>query len=392
MELQAIFIMNCFKTGVADPGMREVVRKNQPAGCRLGCLFAWMLWAGCGMGAVQAAITHVIVISVDGMGSKYVEPLLASGQPNELTTFKRFQKEGAGTLNARNDPNAAVTLPNHVCMITGRGVAGPAGHRWNSNNDPAPDATLATQNGSYVAGVFDVAHDHGLRTGLWSGKTKFLLFAQSYGSKNGAADLSGPDQGRNKIDSVRIVAGIRARDLTTDLIREMSATPLQFVFVHYQDPDAEGHTTGWSAEPASAYAKTLKAVDTEIGRIQEWVQSQPGFKNQTAIILTADHGGHRLKHGDTANPLDFIIPFYVWGPDVVAGGDLYAMNAGRRAAPAATEHPGDTGIQPIRNGESANLGLSLLGLPAVSGSTLNGAQDLVVTRNAVPKVTPPGRS
>jgi hypothetical protein len=63
---------------------------------------------------------HVVVISVDGMGSEYVKPLLTPDLVNELKTFKVFQSEGVGTLNARDDAHYAVTLPNHVTMMTGR--------------------------------------------------------------------------------------------------------------------------------------------------------------------------------------------------------------------------------------------------------------------------------
>jgi len=261
---------------------------------------------------------YVIVISVDGMGSEYVKPLLKKGLSNELTAFKRLQAEGAGTLNARNDADFAITLPNHVTMMTGRGVNGTAGHRWVYNGDPAPDETLATRNGSYVASGFDVAHDHGLRTGIWSGKSKFGLFQQSYSATTGAADTTGPDNGKDKIDYDKIAAGISAADLTADLLAQMAAKPCNFVFFHYQDPDATGHGSGWSADPASAYAATLKSVDAQIGRILQAVNDSPTLKGKTVIIVTADHGGHDKTHGDTKNPLDYTIPFYVWGAGVPA--------------------------------------------------------------------------
>lgn len=325
---------------------------------------------------------YVIVISVDGMGSAYVAPLLAAGLTNELTTFKRLQAEGSGTLNARDDANYAITLPNHTTMMTSRGVVGAAGHNWSGNADPGPTATFATNKGAYVASGFDVAHDHGLRTGIWSGKSKFSLFQQSYSATSGAPDTTGADDGRDKIDYDKIVASAPAADLTDDFIRQMAANPYHFAFFHYGDPDATGHAAGWSADPASAYATTLKSVDTQVGKILEMVVNSPTLKGKTAIILTSDHGGHDKGHGDTTNPLDYTIPFYVWGAGVPAGGDLYAINPTSRSAPAATANPPYTGAQPIRNGDAANLALMLLGLQPVPGSTIDSAQDLRVSAAA----------
>ena len=235
-----------------------------------------------GLGIAQAdslpLVRHVIVISVDGMGSEYVKPLLAAGLTNELTTFKRFQTEGTGTLNARDDADYAITLPNHVTMMTGRGVTGAAGHRWTANSNPLAADTLATNKGSYVASGFDVAHDNGLRTGIWSGKSKFSLFQQSYSATTGAPDTTGDDNGRDKIDYAKVVAGIPAADLTADLLGQMADSPYDFVFLHYQDPDATGHAAGWSADPESAYATSLKAVDTQIGNHQRFDHTDGGTR------------------------------------------------------------------------------------------------------------------
>lgn len=338
-------------------------------------LFAAMdALAGASGVASLAQAEYVIVISVDGMGSEYVKPLLIPGGSNEMKTFKRFQAEGSGTLNARDDANYAITLPNHVTMMTGRGVAGTTGHNWTSNTDPPVTATLAGNKGSYVASGFDVAHDNGLRTGIWSGKSKFNLFQQSYNVTNGAPDLTGTDNGRDKIDYDKVVAGISAAALTADFTNQMTVAPCNFVFIHYQDPDATGHSSGWSTDPTSPFAATLKAVDTQIGVILQLVESRNQLNGKTTIILTADHGGHGTTHGDVTNPLDYIIPFYAWGAGVTTGGDLYAMNATNRTAPGAASNPPYTGNQPVRNGEAANLALDLLGLEPVPGSTISNVR------------------
>ncbi|MEI6149161.1 MAG: alkaline phosphatase family protein [bacterium] len=329
-------------------------------------------------GVTMPRARYVIVISVDGMGSAYVKPLLAPGIDNELTTFKRFQKEGSGTLNARDDADFAITLPNHIAMMTGRGSLGTTGHHWTNNSVTSFTDTLESNAGSYIASGFDVAHDNGLRTGIWSGKSKFVLFQRSYSATSGAPDRTGPDNGRDKIDVDEVVSHISAADLTADFTTRMATNPFNFVFFHYQDPDTTGHSSGWSANPTSDFATTLKEVDTQIGKILQMVAADPALRDKTAVILTADHGGHGHTHGDTDNPLDYTIPFYVWGAGVAAGGDLYTLNPTNRKAPGPASNPPYTGVQPIRNGEAANLALDLLGLGPVPGSTIDSAQDLRV--------------
>ena len=117
--------------------------------------------------ALAAAAQYVVFISADGLGSSYLQSLVDKG---EAANFRRFQAEGAWTNNARTDYDWTITLPNHTCMITGRGVEGPAGHNWTKNVDPAPGETLHSHKGSYIASVFDVVHDDGLRTCLFAGK------------------------------------------------------------------------------------------------------------------------------------------------------------------------------------------------------------------------------
>jgi hypothetical protein len=51
------------------------------------------------------------------------------------------------------------------------------------------------------------------------------------------------------------------------------------------------------------------------------------------------------------------------------------LNASSRANPGNTRPPATASPPPIRNGETANVSLDLLGLPAVPGSVLDPAQD-----------------
>ena len=319
-------------------------------------------------------ISHVIHISVDGLRPDAITALGPANLPN----FYRLRAEGAFTDNARTDYDYTETLMNHTSQLTGRGTLGATGHNWTNNVDPQAGQTLASNKGSYVAGVYDVAHDNGLRTGLYASKSKFSLFDTSWDSVSGTPDLVGPDNGRNKIDVYLYLDDTAV--LVNTMISTMTAQPFHYVFLHLADPDLTGHSSGWTVFPtSSAYCATIKTMDKRLGRIFSLIDTNAQWHGRTAIILTADHGGSGTDHGDSTLPADYTVPFYVWGPGVMPGADLYLLNPGRRLDPGTNRPAYSAPGQPIRNGEAANVALKLLQLGPVPGSTINAAQDLALT-------------
>lgn len=323
--------------------------------------------------ACAGTVEHVIHISVDGLRSDVITFLGPANLPN----FYRLRTEGAFTDNARNDYDYTVTLPNHTCQLTGRGVLGANGHKWTGNSDPPVGATLAATNGSYVAGAFDVAHDHGLLTGEYASKTKFSLFDTSWNAINGALDATGDDNGRDKIDVYANMGDTAA--LVNTLAANMATQPLHYIFLHLADPDTTGHSQGWFVTNGSAYCNIIQTMDSRLGVIFDLVATNAQLAGRTAILLTADHGGYLKDHSNNSLPENYTIPFYVWGPGVMAGAPLYALNPSTRLDPGAGRPTYSAPVQPIRNGEAANVCLKLLGLPPVPGSTIGQAQDLALT-------------
>lgn len=318
---------------------------------------------------------YVIHISVDGLRPDAITTLGPVDAPN----FYRMRTQGAFTDNARADYAITVTLPDHASQLTGRVVFGTKGHGWGGDEDPKPGQTLASNKSSYVAGVFDVVHDNGLRTGEYAGKTKFSLFATTWNATNGAPDAIGTDQGKNKIDRFVINTNDSAV-LVATLATDMMARPMQYVFLHLTDPDTTGHSNGWGGlTPAAPYLNTIKDMDCRLGSIFAMIDHNTQLVGRTAIILTADHGGFGKDHADAAQLEDYAIPFYVWGPGVLPGADLYALNAGNRLDLGKGRTNYSAVVQPIRNGEAANVALKLLGLGPVPGSTINFGQDLALT-------------
>lgn len=321
-------------------------------------------------------VPHVIHISVDALGAKFLSDYL-NETPDEFPNFKRLLREGASTLNARTDFTHTNTLPNHTCMITARPVTtvpgDPAinGHEWTDNSDPVPGKDLhSVSPDGYTASVFDVVHDHGLSTALYSGKSKFSLYATSYGAQRSRPDEIGQDNGRTKIDSAIITSGVHPKAMT-----DLKAKHPTYTFLHYPEPDAAGHKDGYLGVN---YRAAVKKVDGFLGDLLTLLDTDKEWTGRTVIILSADHGGEpgTKGHGNAAHPFNHTIPFIVWGAGVTQGADLYKLNTTSRTDPKSGRPDYTAAGQPIRNGDGGNLALKLLGLPPIPGSTINVAQDL----------------
>ena len=307
------------------------------------------------------SVRYVIHVSIDGLRPDAVERLPLDAVP----AFTRLRREGVWTHNARTDADVRKTLPNHTTQLTGRPVRGDAGHGWTVNVTPPPRTTLHSNRRAYVASVFDVVHDAGRGTSAYVSKPKFVLFERSYDARHGAPDTTGADDGRAKID--RFVFERDTDGLTERLAYHAQLRPSAYTFLHVRDPDGQGHVHGWSLRAGSRYLRAVQAADARLGRLFELVETDPRLRGRTALVVTADHGGSGRNHF-AEKPEHYTIPFYVWGPGI-APGDLYARNPDR--ADPGTENPGrDAEPPPIRNGDAANLALSLLGLEPVPGSTI----------------------
>jgi predicted AlkP superfamily pyrophosphatase or phosphodiesterase len=320
--------------------------------------------------ATERDVEVVLLVSVDGLRS---DALLAV--PGSLPAFDRL-RQGAHTLNARTDPDVTVTLPNHTGILTGRFRDGADGHGWRANGEVEPHEDLHANAGAYLASAFDVAHDHGARTVLLAGKTKFALYAQSYDAQRGAPDRLPPDHGRAKIDRTAIEPDpARLTDLVLDELARARG-PLLLV-AHYAAPDLVAHKSGWDVGAGSPYLRAVADVDAALGRVLDAVERDPGLAPRTALIVTTDHGGGApwKSHTQAHMWINAVIPFLVWTRDATPA-DLYALNPSARRDPGLTLPARDARPQPVRNLDAGNLALDLLGFPPIPGSRANAAQDL----------------
>ncbi len=309
------------------------------------------------------AVNRVVAISVDGLNPKAIRKLGASGTPN----FHRLMKQGASTLNARTAQEQTRTLPNHTGMLTGRRIdARRGGHGVTFNSDTG--TTVHRAAGRYVSSVFDVVHDHGGSTALFTAKEKFALYARTWNT-NGGADKVGRNNGRAKID--RFGVNTNNTQLVAAVTAELKRSPRTFTFVHLSLPDEAGHKSRFMG---ASYLRAVRQTDQLLGQILAAISSRPALRNQTLVVLTADHGGDGATHSTASKLANYRVPFMVWGPGVAAGRNLYSLNAAFRSPGSA--RTSYSGRQPIRNGDLANLVTDVLDLPGVPGAQFNSRRTL----------------
>lgn len=316
-------------------------------------------------GSKDDPINQVVAVSVDGLRPDVIKKL-GSRAPR----LNWLIRNSVRTTNARTAYEMTKTMPNHTSMLTGRRIdAAQGGHGVDFNTDSG--GTVHDAAGEYVASVFDVVHDRGWSTALYTSKEKLRLFNRSWNSINGAPDVTGVDNGRDKIS--RFVFKSHQGRLTTALKRDLANGAPAFTLLHYAAPDKAGHRHGWMS-PEYKYA--VIRTDRQLGRLIDQIRSTPRLRDRVAVILTADHGGVGTRHENPGDVRNFRVPFMVWGPAIPRNTNIYGLNPDYLRP--GKSRPTYDGPQPVRNGMVANLALDLLDLRSVPGSELNRAQDLDV--------------
>jgi arylsulfatase A-like enzyme len=218
---------------------------------------------------------RALILSIDGFRPDTIE----------LTPMRNLQalmQAGAYSLVAQTIFPSA-TLPAHSSMLTGL-CPDKHGVDW---NDYLPDRGYA--NG---VDVFDLAHAAGLRTVMVVGKEKLRQVTEP-----GSTDVFEFINDRDVVIAARVA--------------ELIPQGFGLMFVHFPTPDWMGHEYGWlSPEQFSVLFRADEALQTILDALEA-----AGMREDTLIIVTADHGGHDTTHG-SSRPEDMTIPWIVAGPGV----------------------------------------------------------------------------
>jgi arylsulfatase A-like enzyme len=180
----------------------------------------------------------------------------------------------------------SATLPSHTSMLTGL-CPSQHGVDWNDYL-PARGYAQGTD-------LFDLAHAAGLQTVMFVGKEKLRQITEPA--------------------SLDLFRYINDRD-TVIVQRLIEEFPVNFgvLFIHFATPDAMGHAYGWMTPQ---YISVVQRADEALGTLLKELDDR-GLRQETLIIITADHGGHDQTHGSRL-PEDMTIPWIISGPGVRPG-------------------------------------------------------------------------
>jgi predicted AlkP superfamily pyrophosphatase or phosphodiesterase len=124
--------------------------------------------------------------------------------------------------------------------------------------------------------------------------------------------------------------------VTDAVVAHLAVQTPDVVFVHLDNPDAQGHGYG-SSPMVPEYAQALEIIDTQIGQVLDAVRARPTYAREDwLVVVTTDHGG--LETGGLAahggqSPEERKVPF------IASGG---ATRRGATISPG----PGHTAVPP----------------------------------------------
>ena len=248
------------------------------------CAVLWMASIAV-FGAPRA--DHVFIISIDGGKPAVIAQ-------SDMPVLKQLAGEGACTW-AANTIFPSLTLPSHTSMLTG---VSPDKHHvlWNSWKPRKGVVGVPT--------VFAEAKNAGFSTAMFVGKEKFRHLVQP-----GTVDEFEFSQVQSK-KSPTVVSRIVANGAARSILEHKP----NLCFIHFTDPDDTGHKYGWVSPEQ---VKAISEVDAALAEILKAIEIA-GIRDQSVLIITADHGGHGKTHGRNT-PEDMHIPWIAWGKNVKSG-------------------------------------------------------------------------
>jgi choline-sulfatase len=280
---------------------------------RLGFAAAALACSACSAPKPPVTARNLVLVTIDTLRADRVG---CYGSTDVATpNLDRLSREGA--MAAEATAHVPLTRPSHVTLFTG---LLPSSHGIRDNVSPA----LVPQ----VPTLASTLKQAGFRTG---GFVSSIVLSRQSGLDRGF-DRYG-DQFDADTDDTRFLNTIQRRgdDTLAQALAWLQTVPREerlFLWLHLYDP----HDPYTPPEPyASRYAGRLYDgevawSDELVGRLDAALERQ-GLKDQTLVVVTADHGEGLGEHGENLHGF-FVyqatlrVPMLFRGPGIPAGGRL----------------------------------------------------------------------
>jgi predicted AlkP superfamily pyrophosphatase or phosphodiesterase len=273
---------------VLQPAKSRLIRNKLPN----RCLATWMVLFTLALSTQAGPVKHMVVIGVDGLGPDGI-------RHGDTPNLDRLREQGSWTYHARGVMPTS-SSPNWASMIMGAGPEqhGVTSNDWETNKFeftptvlgpggmfPTIYGALRQQKPEAVIGVF---HD-------WDGYGR--LFERSM--VDVIENPAGPTN-----TALRAIEFIKSRKPT-------------FTFIHFDHVDHAGHSIGWATPE---YYAAVGVADKLIGQVLAGIEAA-GIKDETIVLVTADHGGVGKKHGGLSMA-ELEIPWIIAGPGIRTGHEI----------------------------------------------------------------------
>ncbi|MEX6686954.1 alkaline phosphatase [Danxiaibacter flavus] len=235
-------------------------------------------------------VKHVVLIGFDGFGAY-------SFDKADIPNIRNVMNSGSWSLHARSVLPSS-SADNWASMLMGAGTELHGYTEWDSKKPELPSQQLDQFN--MFPSIFTLLKEQkpAAETGVvyeWGGI--------GYLFPHNAVSFSLHAEG----DSNTLVKSI-------DYIK--SKKPL-FTFVHFSDIDGVGHNIGHGTPE---YYQQVHKSDKYVGEIMQALDDA-GMKENTIVIISADHGGINKGHGGkTLQEVE--IPWIIAGPGVKSNNEV----------------------------------------------------------------------
>lgn len=225
---------------------------------------------------------HVVVIGLDGCSPELLHH-------HSTGALQRLWQEGAFTWNAEA-ALPSVTQVNFAGILTG---CTPAKHgidqvAWDHATSPKLKVKVPT--------IFEVLAQHGLSGAAFLGHEKLYPVETRAAAEAGIHFEHSPHGAKS------------AAPLAARYLRERQPA---FTFIYFGDLDGAGHRDGWMSPQQIA---TMTEINRGVALVFAAIEGT-AMKDNTVVIVTADHSGHGKSHSQGTLE-DRQIPWVCWGPPV----------------------------------------------------------------------------